>query len=162
MIRNVTLNDSSALSELYNYFIRTSGATFDEIEITQEEMGKRIKNIHFDKHFPYLVYEEEGDVIGYAYASSFRERNAYRFTVESTVYVNPKYFGKGVGKALYVELLSQIKSQGFHLVVGVITLPNEASVRLHEQMGFQKAGQLKEVGYKFEQWRDVGFWELLL
>jgi len=162
MIRNVSLTDSAALTELYNYYIRTSGATFEEVEITEEEMRERITKIHFEKQFPYLIFEEEGAVIGYAYASTFRDRISYRFTVESTVYVHPNHFGKGIGEKLYQELLTQIKSHGFHVVIGVITLPNEASVRLHEKVGFKKAGHFTEVGYKFEKWMDVGFWELQL
>ncbi len=162
MIRNVRLTDSTALTAMYNHYIRTSGATFEEEEISEDEMRERIQKIHLDKQFPYIVFEEDGTILGYAYVTHFRDRISYRFTVESTVYLHPEHFGKGLGQILYAELLSQTKAQGFHVVVGVITLPNDSSVRLHEKFGFKKAGHFTEVGYKFEQWMDVGFWELQL
>lgn len=162
MIRNVQLKDSSALTDLYNFYIRTSGATFEETEISEDEMSERITKIHFEKHFPYIVFEEDSKIIGYAYVTSFRDRISYRFTVESTVYVHPDHFGKGIGHILYKELLSLTKAKGFHSVIGVITLPNDSSVRLHEKFGFKKAGHFTEVGFKFKQWMDVGFWELQL
>ena len=162
MIRDVTLHDAKALSAIYNPFIRTSSATFEETEITIEEMRRRIQTIHFEKHYPFLVFEEEGIIMGYAYGSSFRERISYRFTAESTVYVDPYYFGKGIGKQLYTQLIDELKEGGFHSVMDVITLPNDPSVKLHEQFGFKKAGHFTEVGFKFNRWMDVGFWELLL
>lgn len=162
MIRNVSLNDAEEITAIYNPFIRTSTSTFEETEISVEEMAKRIQRIHFDEGYPYLVFEENGVILGYAYASKFRERISYRFTAESTVYVSPEHYGKGVGKQLYTELIKQLKAAGFHSVMGVITLPNEPSVKLHEQFGFKKAGHFTEVGYKFDQWMDVGFYELLL
>lgn len=162
MIRNVRLTDSTALTAMYNHYIRTSGATFEEVEIPEVEMRERIQKIHFEKQFPYIVLEEEGKILGYAYVTHFRDRISYRFTVESTVYLHPDHFGKGLGHVLYEELLTQTKAKGFHVVIGVITLPNDSSVRLHEKFGFKKAGHFTEVGYKFEQWMDVGFWELQL
>ncbi len=162
MIRAVTLLDAEALTAIYNPFIRTSSATFEETEITVDEMRKRIQSIHFEKKYPFLVFEEDGEILGYAYGSSFRERISYRFTAESTVYVEPSSFGKGIGKQLYTLLLEQLSEGGFHSVIGVITLPNDPSVKLHEQFGFKKAGLFTESGFKFNQWMDVGFWELLL
>ena len=162
MIRDVTLHDAEALAAIYNPFILTSSATFEETEITVGEMRRRIQSIHFEKNYPYLVFEEEGKILGYAYGSSFRERISYRYTAESTVYIDPNYAGRGIGKQLYTQLLEQLKENGFHSVMGVITLPNDASVKLHEQFGFKKAGHFTEVGFKFNQWMDVGYWELLL
>ena len=162
MIRSVTLNDADALTRIYNHYIRTSGVTFEDEPITTDDMSQRIKNIHFSNGFPYLVFEENNDVLGYAYATTFRERVAYRFTLESTVYLDPKHFGKGIGKLLYTQLIQLLNEQGFHSVIGVITLPNDASVRLHEHFGFRKVGHFTEVGKKFGRWMDVGFWELLL
>lgn len=162
MIRNVTLNDAEALTRIYNHYIETSGATFEETPISEDELRKRINNIHFEKGFPFIVIEENSEVIGYAYASTFRERIAYRYTVESTVYVDPQHFKKGIGKQLYADLIDLLKQQDFHSVIGVITLPNDASVKLHEEFGFKKAGHFTEVGKKFGRWMNVGFWELIL
>ncbi len=162
MIRNVKLEDAESLTTMYNYYIETSGVTFEETLITADDMRSRIQQIHFEKGFPYIVYEIDNEILGYAYATTFRERVAYRYTTESTVYVDPKHFGKGIGKELYRELIDLLKQQDFHSVIGVITLPNEASVKLHEQFGFRKVGHFTEVGKKFGRWMDVGFWELLL
>lgn len=162
MIRDVTLNDAEALTTMYNHYIETSAVTFEETIIDTDEMRSRIQMIHFDNKFPFIVFEEDGSVLGYAYATKFRERVAYRFTVESTVYVDPAHFGKGIGKQLYSVLIDQLKTNQFHSVIGVITLPNEPSVQLHESFGFKKAGHFREVGFKFNKWMDVGYWELLL
>lgn len=160
MIRKVKLEDAEALTEIYNHYIRTSGATFEEIEIPKEEMQSRIQQIHLKDNYPYIVFEKDGNILGYAYASKFRERLAYRFSTESTVYVHPDHFGKGLGKQLYAELIDLIKLADFHSIIGVITLPNDASIALHEKFGFKKVGHFSEVGFKFNQWMDVGFWEL--
>lgn len=162
MIRDVHLNDAEVLTVMYNHYIETSGVTFEETLIDSKEMRSRIDRIHFEKGFPYLVYMVDGVVLGYAYATTFRERDAYRHTVESTVYVDPRHFGKGIGKQLYSALIEQLKEQNYHSVIGVITLPNEPSIQLHEYFGFRKVGHFTEVGKKFGRWMDVGFWELIL
>jgi len=162
MIRSVTLKDAEVLTEIYNHYILTSGATFEENEISSDVMLTRIQSIHFEKGYPYLVFEENGRIVGYAYASTFRERTAYRFSTESTVYVHPDHFRKGIGKLLYAKLIDQLRQTDFHSVIGVITLPNDSSIALHEQFGFKKVGHFSEVGFKFERWMDVGFWELRL
>ncbi len=161
MIREVLLSDARALAEMYNYYIRTSIITFEEVEIGAGEMERRIRRIAFEKQFPFIVYEEDGVILGYAYATTWRERNAYRYTVESTVYVHPEHFGKKIGSRLYGVLLPELRQKGFHSVVGGISLPNENSVRIHESFGFKKVAHFKEAGYKFDTWIDVGFWELL-
>src|SRR5690606_4691345 len=98
------------------------------------------------------VYEENGAVLGYAYSGIFRARVAYRYTTEGSVYVHIDHFGKGIGKTLYAALLPILKKQGFHSVIGGLTLPNEASVKLHEHFGFKKVAEFKESGFKFGQW----------
>ena len=162
MLREVRIEDAEQLTTIYNYYIRTSGVTFEEEPITSSEMRSRIEKIRFKGNFPFLIFEENGVIMGYAYATTFRERVAYRFTVESTVYLAKEHFGKGIGRILYAALLDELKKGDYHSVIGVITLPNEPSVKLHESFGFKKVGHFSEVGYKFEQWMDVGFWELLL
>lgn len=142
-------------------YIRTSLITFEEEEISETEMEKRIENIR-TKGFPFIVWQEDNRIAGYAYAATFRERKAYRFTVESSVYLHPDYYQKGIGDKLYHSLIIHCKEKGYHSMIGVITLPNAPSVRLHEKHGFKKVGHLTESGYKFDQWADVGLWELIL
>jgi phosphinothricin acetyltransferase len=98
-------------------------------------------------------------VVGVAYAGPWNERAAYRWTVESTVYVEPSAHRRGVGDALYTELLDRLRRQGFHSAVAVIALPNDPSVGLHERHGFVRVGQLVEAGYKWDAWHDVGLWQ---
>ena len=108
---------------------------------------------------PWLVAVEEGEVIGYAYAAKWNERCAYRFSVEVTIYVSPASVAKGWGTMLYTRLFAQLKDRSIHAVIGVIALPNPASIALHEKFGMKKVGHLEEVGFKFNNWVDVGFWQ---
>ena len=111
---------------------------------------------------PWFVAEQDGVILGYSYASKWKGRCAYRYSMEVTVYLRPDRVGRGLGSALYSKLLPALKSQRIHVAVGIIALPNEASVKLHEKMGFLKAAHFKEVGFKFERWIDVGYWQLIL
>jgi phosphinothricin acetyltransferase len=160
MIRTVEEKDICEILDIYNYYIKHSTTTFEEEPLDLNEFSTRINNIL--KQYPYLVYEENGSIIGYAYASIFRTRIAYRFSVETSVYVHKDHYKKGVARKLYIELLQLLKEKGIRSAMGGITLPNEASVKLHESMGFEKAGHFKAVGYKFNQWLDVGFWQKIL
>ncbi len=160
MIRNVTKEDLSAICRIYNYYIRHTIVTFEEQEIDVKEMERRVNQV--TTKFPWIVYEENGSVIGYAYASSWKERSAYRFAVEGTVYLDNNHTGRGVGIKLYEHLLHALKENNIHYIVGGISLPNEASVGLHEKLGFKKCAHFSEVGRKFDQWIDVGYWEKIL
>jgi L-amino acid N-acyltransferase YncA len=160
MIRSVLESDVPQLLDIYNYYIRTSTVTFEETELELEDFTQRIMGIK--AKYPYLVYEENGVILGYAYAGIFRTRIAYRFSVETSVYVHKDHYKKGVARKLYAELIDLLKAADIRSAIGGITLPNEASVRLHESMGFEKVAHFKEVGYKFDQWLDVGFWQLML
>ena len=111
---------------------------------------------------PWLVAEQTDQVIGYAYASKWKERCAYRYSVESTVYLDPSFTGQGIGTKLYEALLAILQRNSIHIVIGGIALPNPASVALHERLGFNKVAHFKEVGYKFNRWVDVGYWEASL
>lgn len=111
---------------------------------------------------PWLVAEAEGVVAGYAYATKWRVRHAYRFSVESSVYLAPASAGQGIGTMLYRALLDRLRDGGFHLAIGGIALPNAASIALHEKLGFEKVAQFREVGFKFGRWTDVGYWQLSL
>jgi L-amino acid N-acyltransferase YncA len=114
-----------------------------------------------ERGLPWLVAESAGAAIGYAYASPWRARPAYRFSVESTVYVAPEHMRRGVGSALYAELLDRLRVSGIHTVMGGIALPNDASVRLHEKLGMKRVAHFHDVGFKFGQWVDVGYWQLV-
>jgi phosphinothricin acetyltransferase len=157
MIRAVTQSDASAIAEIYNYYILNTHITFEMETITPDEAAARI--VKYSEVGPYLVYEEDQSVVGYAYLSRFRERKAYENTVESTIYLKNGFAGKGVGFELYSGLLARALER-YHTVVAGISLPNEASVRLHEKCGFRKIRHFSEVGRKFDQWIDVGFWQL--
>jgi len=148
MIRAVTQSDTSAIAEIYNYYILNTFITFEMEPITSDEIGLRIEK--YSEVGPYLAYEENGIVIGYAYISKFRERKACENAVESSIYLKNGFAGKGIGFQLYSELLSWA-SEKYHTIVAGISLPNEASVRLHEKCGFRKIGHFSEVGRKFDQ-----------
>lgn len=158
MIRLVQESDAKAIVDIYNYYIEYTTITFEETIITAEEMLKRIQKIMPSGRF--IVYESEGTVCGYAYASEWRTRVAYRNSLETTVYLNPESVGYGIGSQLYKALLNIMRKQGLRVAIGCIALPNENSVRLHEKLGFRKVGVFHQVGYKFGQWIDVGFWEM--
>ncbi|MEP6591257.1 MAG: N-acetyltransferase family protein, partial [Gemmatimonadota bacterium] len=110
---------------------------------------------------PWLVAEQGGVVVGYAYAGKWKTRHGYRFTVESTVYLDPNHVGHGTGSRLYRALLDALRLQGVHSAIGGIGLPNEPSVRLHERLGFEKVAHFHENGIKFGRWIDVGYWQLV-
>jgi phosphinothricin acetyltransferase len=160
MIRPVQLADAQALADLYNPYIRDTTITFEEEPVTAEEMASRIEKV--TAAYPWLVWEEAGRVLGYAYSSVWRARAAYRHSTETAIYLALDQRGQGRGAVLYRALLDELRQRGFHLVLGGLALPNEASVRLHEALGFRKAGHIREAGRKFGRWIDVGFWELLL
>ncbi|MEM7381100.1 MAG: arsinothricin resistance N-acetyltransferase ArsN1 family B [Bacteroidota bacterium] len=158
MIRTVVRADAQAIAAIYNHYIENDIATFEEQPITADEMEMRISRIV--PELPWLVYEESGAVLGYAYASPWNPRSAYRFSVESTVYLKADIKGKGVGSRLYSALLKQLEAQNIRMVIGGISLPNAASQRLHEKFGYEKVAHFREVGYKFGRWIDVGYWQL--
>lgn len=160
-IRDVKKEDAGDITRIYNPFILESVITFEELAVTEDEIARRICEIT-SAAYPYLVAEIHGEVAGYAYASQWRSRSAYRHTAESTVYLDPIHTGKGIGSALYRALLERLKAMGMHVVMGVITLPNPSSIAMHEKLDFKKAAHFNEVGYKFGRWLDVGYWQLNL
>jgi len=159
MIRNVLDKDAGDLANIYNYYIVETVATFEEEMISSDVMLARISKIQADE-LPWLVAENElGEILGYAYATKWRERFAYRFSVEVTVYLSPKHKKQGLGTQLYQALFAELKKRSIHSVIGGITLPNAASVALHEKFGMKQVAHFKEVGFKFEQWLDTGYWQ---
>lgn len=159
MIRNATPKDASAICAIYNHYVLNTIVTFEETPVSLEEMRQRMQSTL--EKWPWIVYEQDGQIMGYAYATAWKLRSAYKQTLESTVYLASNVGGKGIGTTLYQELLDRLRVLNMHAVIGGISLPNAASVALHEKLGFKKVGQLKEVGNKFNQWIDVGYWELL-
>ena len=158
MIRSVTLNDAKELVAIYNHYVLNTVVTFDDIPFSEEAFKDKIASII--SNYPFFVYEEDTKILGYAYANKWREKPAYRHTVESTVYVHHEAQGKQIGFKLYTELLNHLKADKYHVVVGGLTLPNDASVKLHEKFGFNQVAHFKQVGLKFNSWLDVGFWQL--
>lgn len=161
VVREVRKEDAGDIARIYNPYILNSVITFEEIPVSVETIAGRIE-AEISAGFPYLVLEVEQKVAGYAYAGVWRTRAAYRYTVESTVYLEQGLIGKGYGTLLYKALIEELRKKEFHVVIGGITLPNPASVALHEKMGFKKIAHYSEVGYKFNRWLDVGFWQLTL
>ena len=159
-IRAVTLNDAAQIAEIYNYYIKTSHATFELETIDSAEMENRIRET-FRKNYPFLVCAENEEIVGYAYGRQFRPRRAYLHSIEVSVYIKKGAEGKGVGSLLYQKLFSEILQKDFHAIIAGISLPNEASIRLHEKFGFEKVAHFREVGFKFGRWIDVAYWELL-
>jgi phosphinothricin acetyltransferase len=161
MIRPATTDDATAIAAIYNHYVVNTSVTFEEDAVPTKEMTQRIGDT-IAAELPWLVWAEADKVLGYAYASKWKTRCAYRYAAESTVYLDKAATGRGLGTTLYTELIVSLKRQKFHCSIGGIALPNNASVALHEKLGFQKVAQFKEVGWKFNQWIDVGYWELIL
>ena len=160
MVRTVKPEDATEISEIYNYYILNSVVTFEETPVTIGEMRERMQSIN--SKLPWIVYEKDQQVLGYAYASEWKSRGAYKHSVESTVYLRHEEAKKGIGTSLYTELIQRLINMDFHAVIGGIAFPNDASIALHEKFGFEKVAHFKEVGYKFEKWVDVGYWELMI
>ena len=159
-VRIATEGDATAIAAIYAPYVRETAFTFEEQAPSPEEMGARLRKI-LEGH-PYLVFEEDGAVLGYAYASPHKERAAYRWSVDVAIYVAASAHRRGIGRALYGSLLDILVRQGFHTAYGGVTLPNEKSIGLHEAMGFRHFATYPEVGFKFGEWRDVGWWGLTL
>ncbi|MEO0368126.1 MAG: arsinothricin resistance N-acetyltransferase ArsN1 family B [Pseudomonadota bacterium] len=157
-IRSVTIEDAASIASIYNHYIEHTVITFEESSVESEEIAQRIEESQ-DQGLPWFVAEGDKGVEGYAYASKWQGRCGYRFSVEVTVYLDPSAGGKGLGTLLYRSLLWQLKEQGFRSVIAGISLPNEASVALHEKFGLEKVGHFSEVGFKFSNWVDVGYWQ---
>lgn len=159
-IRDCTTFDATPICAIYNHYVDQTTVTFEEAPVPDGEMARRITEV--TSQFPWLVWEHDGAVVGYAYAAPWKSRSAYRYSVETTVYLHPDATGRGIGTALYRALVDRLRIQGMHSAVGGIALPNPASVALHEKLGFMGIGRFRQIGLKFGQWIDVGYWELIL
>ncbi|MGH8135155.1 MAG: arsinothricin resistance N-acetyltransferase ArsN1 family B [Steroidobacteraceae bacterium] len=160
MIRPAATADAPQIAGIYNHHVRETVVTFEEQLIADDEMARRIAET--TATYPWLVSEIDGVVAGYACASSWKRRSAYRFAAESTIYMAAQFCGRGLGLELYRALIAEMRSRGLHCAIGGISLPNLASIALHEKLGFKHIGQFREIGWKFGRWVDVGYWELVL
>ena len=161
VIRPADAADAPALARIYNHYVRETIVTFEETEVSPDDMSARLVATTTGG-LPWLVAIRDGEVCGYAYASPWRPRSAYRFSVETTIYLDPHQTRSGIGTRLYADLLARLEGLGLHAALGGIALPNPSSVALHEKFGFRKVAHLTEVGLKFDTWIDVGYWERLL
>jgi phosphinothricin acetyltransferase len=160
-IRPATSADAARICSIYNHYVTTTTVSFEEDAVGEPEMAQRIADCAA-AGLPWLVLEVDGALAGYAYATKWRVRPAYRYSVESSVYLDRAFSGRGLGRMLYGALLDALRGRELHLVIGGIALPNDASAGLHEALGFRKVAHFSEVGKKFGRWVDVGYWELRL
>ena len=161
IIRPATAGDAAAICAIYNRYVTATTISFEEEPVAEAEMAQRIADVQGGA-LPWLAMAKGDRLIGYAYATKWRVRPAYRTSVETSVYLDPGCAGRGAGTLLYRALLGELRTRGLHLAIAGIAQPNEASVRLHEKLGFVKVAHFGEVGRKFERWVDVGYWELKL
>jgi len=157
MIRIARAADAAAIHAIYAPHVESGVATFENVLPGADAMRERI--LARLPHYPWLVWEEAGDVLAYAYAGRFRERAAYDWIAETSIYVHPDAQRRGIARRLYVTLLDAMRLQGLTQAVGVITLPGAASVAFHESLGFAPAGVWRQCGWKLGQWWDVGVWQ---
>jgi phosphinothricin acetyltransferase len=159
-IRIATVDDSKSILKIYAPYIENTSYTFETEVPTIESFKERISSCL--QNWPWLVCEIDGVIAGYAYGSKHRERVAYQWSLESSVYIHDDYQRRGVALALYTALINILKIQGFRNLYAVINLPNDKSVSFHENRGFEYFATYKNVGYKLGRWKDVGWWQLQL
>jgi len=160
-IRSATPADAAQATAIYNHYVKDTIVTFEEEPVSAAEMSRRIEEVH-GASLPWLVAARDGDVVGYAYATTWRPRFGYRFSVEVTVYLAPDQGRRGIGSGLFEALVAGLRDRRLHAAMGGIALPNDASVALHEKFGFRKVAHFDQVGMKFGKWIDVGYWQLIL
>ncbi|MGN9473736.1 arsinothricin resistance N-acetyltransferase ArsN1 family B [Pseudomonas syringae pv. aptata] len=156
MVRTAARTDAAAIQGIYAPMVERTAISFELEPPTVQEMAERIESTLFK--YPYLVAERGGQVVGYAYASQHRAREAYQWSVDVTVYVAPQAHRSGIARALYSRLIPILERQGLHTAYAGIALPNAGSVGLHEALGFEHLGTYTEVGFKHGKWQDVGYW----
>jgi len=161
-VRDVRLEDTHALLDIYAPYVQTTWVTFETEVPAFIDFHGRIEQYRFKLGFPYKVAELDGGIAGYAYAHPFHEREAYRFTAETSVYIKQGFERGGIGTELYRVVLEDLAQRGFHAVIAILGYPNEASKRFHEKFGFREIGYFREVGYKFDRWLDAGYLEKIL
>jgi phosphinothricin acetyltransferase len=161
IIRPVAAADAEAIARIYNYYILNTVITFEEDPISAEDMAVRIAETQ-GLSLPWLVAVVEGAIVGYAYARKWRPRSAYRYSVETTIYLEHGHEGRGIGRSLYAALLPLVRERGMHVAIGGVALPNDASIALHEKLGFERVATFRQVGFKHDRWVDVTYLQLVL
>ncbi len=161
IVRAAVAADAEAVAGIYNHYVNHTVVTFEEEPVGAVEMSRRIEEIQ-TASLPWLMAERGGATVGYAYASKWRTRRGYRFSAEVTVYVARDSGGRGIGTLVYTQLLTALRERGIHAAMGGIALPNDASVALHEKLGFKKVAHFEQAGFKFNRWIDVGYWQRIL
>ena len=159
-VRTATEADAEAIADIYAPYVRETAISFDEDPPGADEMRRRIASIR--DTYPFLVFDDGGRVQGFAYASAHRAKPAYRWSVETTVYAPRQLHRRGIGRALYTRLIDLLIRQGYHAAFAGIVPPNEGSVGLHEAMGFVYLGTFPEIGFKHDQFHDLGWWRRTL
>ncbi|MCA1585831.1 MAG: N-acetyltransferase family protein [Acidobacteria bacterium] len=160
-VRAAAAQDAEAVAGIYNHYVTQTVVTFEEEPVVAAEIARRLEEVQVAS-LPWLVAERAGAMVGYAYATRWRARRAYRFSTEVTVYVAPDHGGRGIGSILYTQLLTALRERDIHAAMGGIALPNDASVALHEKFGFKKVAHFEQAGFKFNRWIDVGYWQRIL
>ena len=160
MLRLCTPTDATQICEIYNYYVRETVVTFEESPVFETDMARRIADII--PRLPWFVWVVDGVILGYAYATPWKARAAYRHSVESSVYIAQQSTGQGLGLRLYTALVADLRQRGLHCVIGGAALPNPASVALHGDWASARLREFREVGFKFGRWIDVAYWELML
>lgn len=160
-LRNARVEDAASFREIYNYYIEKTTISFETEPLSVPDWQQRILEVTADG-CPCIVCEDEGRVVGYAYAHRWKARASYKHTAETSVYVAHNLTGRGYGSCLMQELIKQCRAVGLHALIACITSPNEPSFRLHERLGFRRASEFKEVGRKFNRWLDVVDYQLCL
>ncbi len=161
MITPVTPHDATQICEIYNHYIDTSVISFESSPVSEREMRERIAQVA-KLNLPWLVAKSAEEVVGYAYATQWKARHAYRYCVEITIYLAPDTKAKGIGSALYEALFAALQQLDVHAVMACIALPNAHSIALHEKFGMRKVAHFEKVGFKFDRWLDVGYWQVNL
>jgi L-amino acid N-acyltransferase YncA len=158
-IRPVYLTDAAQIAEIYNYYILNSHQTFETESLTASEMQQRIAEITVK--YPYLVAEEDNEILGYTHAARFGFRQAFEYSADVSIYVKNAAKQKGIGTRLYFDLFDELAETNIHAIIAGISLPNDSGVRFHEKLGFKKVAHFNEIGYKLGRWVDVGYWEFI-
>jgi len=161
IVRSASEVDAEAIAHIYNYYVHNTVVTFEDEPVSVQAMAARIAEVQ-GLSLPWLVAEVENEVVGYAYANRWKVRNAYRYSVETTVYLEHGREGGGIGASLYSALLPILRAGGIHVAIGGAALPNEASAALHAKLGFEYVATFRQVGFKHNRWVDVAYWQLVL
>jgi len=159
-IRSAMPTDAHPIAEIYNHYVLNTVVSFEEQAVSTAEMKTRVEEIAAAQ-LPWLVAEIAGKVIGFAYASKWKGRCAYRKSVETTIYLRADNCERGTGTQLYQALIERVRELGYHTAIGGIALPNQRSVSLHEKLRFRKVAHFEQVGYKQDRWVDVAYWQLM-